>query len=282
MKLRSILAAVSIAAGSTLTIAISPVSAAGASGFTCTGTLASPGSVPAGTYASLTMPAGSLCQVVGDVTVTSPVNIGSGAGLAVGAGSLTIWGPVSISSQGVLASFDNATPIHIGGPVWVGQDAALIVGTETPGGARTNSISGPVTGNGESSVQIHNATVSGPVQLTGGGGQNAIVDALSGGFPGNFNDLEDNDIGGPVSVTGYHGVWSGVIRDIIRGPFTFSNNVQSPPDEFDIGSNTIYGLATCNDNSPVPNMGHSPGRPSVVFGPIGGDQAATCTSAAAP
>jgi hypothetical protein len=280
MKLRSILAAASIAAGSTLTIAISPVNAAGASGFICTGTLATPGSVPAGTYASLAMPAGSLCEVVGDVTVNRPVSIGTGAGLAVVAGSLTIRGPVSISTQGVLASFDNSTPIHIGGPVWVGQDAALIVGTETPGGPRTNSISGPVTGNGESSVQIHNATVSGPVRLTGGGGQNAIVDAMSPDFPGNFNDLEDNDIRGPVSVTGYHGVWSGVIRDIIRGPFTFSNNVQSPTDEFDIGSSTIYGPATCNDNNPVPNMGHSPGGPSVVFGPIRGDQAATCTSAA--
>ena len=261
MKLRSILAAASIAAGSTLTIAISPVNAAGSSGFICTGTLATPGSVPAGTYASLAMPAGSLCEVVGDVTVTRPVSIGTGAGLAVVAGSLTIRGPVSISAQGVLASLYNSTPVHIGGPVWVGQDAAFIVGTETPGGPRTNSISGPV-------------------RLTGGGGQNAIVDAMSPDFPGNFNDLEDNDIRGPVSVTGYHGVWSGVIRDIIRGPFTFSNNVESPPDEYDLGSNTIYGPATCNNNNPVPNMGHSPGGPSVVFGPIRGDQAATCTSAA--
>jgi hypothetical protein len=193
------------------------------------------------------MPAGSLCEVVGDVTVNRPVSIGTGAGLAVVAGSLTIRGPVSISAQGVLASFDNSTPVHIGGPVWVGQDAAFIVGTETPRGPRVNSISGPVTGNGESTVQIHNAVVSGPVRLTGGGGQNAIVDAMSGGFPGNFSDLEDNDIRGPVSVTGHHGVWSGVIRDIIRGPFTFSNNVESPPDEYDLGSNTIYGPPTCND-----------------------------------
>lgn len=280
MKARSILAAAAMACAGVLTIAISPVSAAGASGFTCNGTLASPGAVPAGTYSSLTLPAGSLCAIVGDVTVTRPVSVGTGAGLAVSAGSLTIRGPVSIAPQGVLASFANTTPVHIGGPVWVGQDAAFIVGTETPGGPRVNSISGPVTGSGESTVQIHNATVSGPVRLTGGGGQNAIVNATSGGFPGNFNDLEDNDIAGPVSVTGYHGVWAGVIRDLIRGPLTFSNNVESPPDEFDLGSNTIYGPATCNDNGPAPNLGHSPGGPSVVFGPTRGDQAATCTSAA--
>ncbi len=281
MKLRAIVAAASIAGGSALSIAIPPVSAAGASGFTCSGTLVAPVSVPAGTYTALAMPAGSFCKVLGEVTVTRPVSVGTGAALAVFAGSLTIRGPVTIAAQGVLASFDNATPVHIGGPVWVGRDAAFIVGTESPGAPRTNSISGPVTGNGASTVQIHNAVVSGPVRLTGGGGHNAIVDAMSP-FPGNFSDLEDNDIRGPVSIAGYQGVWTGVIRDIIRGPFTFNDNFQSPPDEFDIGSNTIYGPATCNDNSPVPNVGHSPGGPSVVFGPTRGDQAATCTSAAGP
>ena len=257
MKLRSIVAASVIAGGGALTIAISPALAARPAGFTCTGTLSSPGSIPGGTYASLTMPAGSLCAVVGDVTVTRPLTIDTGAGLAVFAGSLTIQG----------------------GPVAVGQNAALILGTETPGGPIVNSIGGPVTGSGESSVQIHNADVGGPVRLTGGGGDNAIVDAFSGGFPGNFNDLEDNHLQGPVSITGYAGVWAGVIRDVIDGPFTFSDNVEAVTDEYDIGSDTIHGPATCNDNNPVPNVGQSPGGPSVVFGPIRGDQAATCTSA---
>src|SRR5207253_2904680 len=233
--------------------AISPALAARPAGFTCTGTLSSPGSIPGGTYASLTMPAGSLCAVVGDVTVTRPLTIDTGAGLAVFAGSLTIQGKVTISLQGVLASLANSTPVHIGGPVAVGQNAALILGTETPGGPIVNSIGGPVTGSGESSVQIHNADVGGPVRLTGGGGDNAIVDAFSGGFPGNFNDLEDNHLQGPVSITGYAGVWAGVIRDVIDGPFTFSDNVEAVTDEYDIGSDTIHGPATCNDNNPVPN-----------------------------
>src|SRR5207253_684302 len=180
MKLRSIVAVSVIAGGGALTIAISPALAARPAGFTCTGTLSSPGSIPGGTYASLTMPAGSLCAVVGDVTVTRPLTIDTGAGLAVFAGSLTIQGKVTISLQGVLASLANSTPVHIGGPVTVGQNAALILGTETPGGPIVNSIGGPVTGSGESSVQIHNADVGGPVRLTGGGGDNAIVDACSG------------------------------------------------------------------------------------------------------
>ncbi|MDQ6857270.1 MAG: hypothetical protein M3Z57_09380 [Candidatus Dormibacteraeota bacterium] len=279
MSLRSTIAAVGIAAGSLTTIGVAPVAAAGPSGYVCTGTLlGSPGFISSGTYSSLTMPAGSFCAVVGDVTVTHPVTVGTGAGLVVFAGSLTIQGPTVISSGGALGSPQNTTPVHLGGPVSVGLNGAFILGTEKPFGPIVNSIAGPVTGKGESTVQIHNTVIGGPVRLTGGGGDNAIVDTF-GGF-GAFNDLEDNNIGGPVSITGYQGIWTGVIRDVIHGPFTFSDNVQAtPPDEWDIGTDTIYGPATCNDNFPVPNTGPSAGGPSTVFGPIRGDQAATCTSA---
>jgi hypothetical protein len=278
MRLRSTIAAVGIAAGSLTTIGVAPVAAAGPSGYVCTGTLGSPGFIPTGTYSSLTMPAGSFCLVGGDVTVTHPLTVGAGAGVLVVAGSLTTQGPTVVSAGGALGSLDNTTPVHLGGPVSVGLNGAFALGTETPFGPIVNSIAGPVTGNGESTVQIHNALIGGPVRLTGGGGDNAIVDAL-GGF-GAFNDLEDNNIGGPVSITGYQGIWTGVIRDVIHGPFTFSDNVQAQPqDEWDIGTDTIYGPATCNDNSPVPNTGVSAGGPSTVFGPIRGDQAATCTSA---
>lgn len=277
MKLPSIIAAAGLAGGAALGVATSPAVAAGPSGFTCAGSLASPGFIAAGTYSSLVMPAGTVCGVVGAVVVTHPIAIQDGAGLAVLAGSLTVQGPVAVATQGVLASFDNSTPVHISGPVSVGLNGAFMVGTETPFGPRVNSIGGPVTGTGESTVQIHNATIGGPVRLAGGGGDNLIVDAF-GGF-GAFNDLEDNAISGPVSITGYRGIWTGVIRDVIHGPFTFSNNVQAVPDEWDIGTDTIYGPATCNDNFPVPNTGASAGGPSVVFGPIRGDQASTCTSA---
>jgi hypothetical protein len=158
----------------------------------------------------------------------------------------------------------------------------FVLGVETPGGPLFASIGGPVNASGASSVQIHNTTVSGPVTSTGGGADNALFDQLANqGFPQNFNDLEDNHIGGPVTVTGYGGEWAGVIRDVISGPFTFTNNVQPPPqDEWDVGSLVVYGPATCSDNSPAPNVGESPGGPSTVHGPILGNQAATCTSAA--
>ena len=158
MKARTIFAATAIAGGGALTIAMSPAGAAGPpGGFTCTGTLTAPEPIPAGAYRSLAMPAGSLCAVVGDVTVTHPLKIGAGAGLAVLGGSLTVHGPVDIHTGGVLASLANTTPVHLAGPVNVGQDAALILGVETPGGPIVNSVGGPVQGDGGSSVQIHNA-----------------------------------------------------------------------------------------------------------------------------
>jgi hypothetical protein len=99
----------------------------------------------------------------------------------------------------------------------------------------------------------------------------------SGGFPTNFNDLEDNQIHGPVTMSGYQGVWGGIIRNVIRGPMIFTHNKQAVIDEWDIGSNLINGFALCSDNVPPPNMGQSRGAPSIVRGPTLGDQAATCT-----
>ena len=120
--------------------------------------------------------------------------------------------------------------------------------------------------------------VTGPVRLVGGGADNPIVQAFTGTSPyNNFNDLEDNVIGGGETETGYNGTWSGVLRNVINGPVTFTNNSETLPDEYDIGSNFIAGPATCAGNTPVPNTGASRGYLSIVDGPVRGDQAATCT-----
>jgi len=238
--------------------------------------------VPAGTYSSLILPPGSACVVsAGAVSVSSPVTIGAGAVLAVFGGSFTSSGPVSVGTGAIFAAPQNTTPITINGPVTVGQNAVFLVGVETPGGPLFSAIRGPVKGTGASSIQIHNTQVNGGVTSVGGGADNALFDELANqGFPQNFFDLEDNHINGPVSITGYMGEWAGVIRDMINGPLTFSNNTESPIDEYDIGSLVVNGPATCSNNTPAPNIGESPGGPSTVHGPILGNQAATCVSAA--
>jgi hypothetical protein len=281
MKYRAILLAVALCSGAVLIS--SGTSAAAPTSFTCTGTVAGPApqAIPAGTYSSLSMPKNSFCTINKVVTVQSPTTIGSGAVLVVlSNGNLTVGGGLTIGTGAIFGNENNHAPITINGPVSVGNDAVLVIGLERPGKPLVSSLQG-VTGNKASSVQIHNSTVGGSVTLTGGGADNATLDALTGCTTppcfNNFNDLEDNNIGGSVSITGYKGVWAGVIRDTIQGPFTFNNNVENPVDEYDIGSDVIQGGAMCNKNNPAPNMGGSPGSPSTVQGQTTGNQAATCT-----
>ena len=249
--------------------------------YTCSGTLSSPEIIPAGTYKSLLMPPASLCKILGgSVVVNSPLALGDGAGLGVFSGFLTINGGLTVGANALFGAGvghnPNSTPLTINGPVHVRSGAALIVGEESPYQPVFAHLNGPVDATNASSVQIHNTAVSGPVAINAGGGDNALLEAFQGFGP--FNDLEDNTLGGPVSETGYHGEWAGVLRNVIGGPLTFSKNSEAPNiDEYDIGSNAINGPATCDDNVPAPNLGKSPGYLSIVNGPIRGDQSNTCT-----
>ena len=266
-----------VGAGSTLAAA-SPARAP-SSGYTCTGSsLTAPGVITTGTYSSLSMPPGTFCVVAGTVTVTEPVTVGDGSALLMESGSLTVSAPFGVGNGAVFADFTNALPVTIGGPVHVGTDGVFVLGVESPYAPTFASIAGPVTATGASSIQIHNTVIGGPVRLMGGGADNPIVQAFTHTSPfNNFNDLEDNVIGGGVTETGYHGIWTGVLRDVINGPLTFTNNSEAVTDEYDIGSNFIAGPATCANNTPAPNTGHSKGSPSIVEGPVTGNQTATCT-----
>jgi hypothetical protein len=243
--------------------------------------LSSPGIIPAETYRSLVTPPGSFCEILGgSVVVYSALALGDGAGLVVLSGRLTINGGLRVGANALFGAGvgdnPNSTPLTVNGPVHVGSGAALIVGEESPHQPIFGHLNGPVNATNASSVQIHNTDVSGPVGINGGGGDNALLEAFQGFGP--FNDLEDNTIGGPVSEVSYAGEWAGVLRNVIGGPLTFSNNSEAPNiDEYDIGSNAINGPGTCNDNLPAPNLGRSPGYLSIVNGPVHGDQSTTCT-----
>jgi hypothetical protein len=260
-----------------------PAAAAPPPAYTCTGTLASTGVILAGTYASLAMPAGSACEIdgPGSVTVKSPVSLGSGAALFVNGGALQVRGGMTVGSNALFAAdvfghSENA-PVEIDGPVTVLSAGAFGLGQETPYGPPFATIRGSVSGLDAAAVIIQNVRITGSVTISGGGADNAVIVALLG--PGNsYNDFEDDQIKGSLSETGYGGVWAGVIRSQIGGSFTFAGNVEANPvDEYDIGSDLIFGSAYCADNNPVPNTGVSSGAPSMVVGPTSGNQAATCT-----
>jgi hypothetical protein len=254
--------------------------------FTCSGTLAAPAMVPSGTYKSLVMPAGSICEIPGPkpVTVLSGVTLQKGSGLATGGGSpgadLKIVGGLTLRPDAlfVAALKVEKHPVNILGSVKVMSGALFYLGNERPGKPPFASIQGSVVAEDPSAVVIQNTTIGGPVLVAGGGAVNAIFEALSHNAPEtNYTDFEDDQINGGITEVDYGGVWGGVIRSILKGPLTFANNSEATVDEYDIGSDIISGSAYCDGNNPAPNMGSSSGSPSIVRGRTSGDQAATCT-----
>ncbi len=279
-----LLAAAAVLGGTTLSW--TAVSAAQASAppptFTCTGTLASPHPIPGGTYSALNMPAGSVCEIKGPGKVAdhAGLNMGADSGLITLGGGLSVQGPTTLGTGAAFgADFMNTenAPVNLFGPVTVGNDAAFILGTEIPYGPLFATIQGPVLGQDASAVVIQNTYIAGAASVYGGGALNHIVETLSHGGPGNYIDFEDDHVSGNVSDVGYGGVWGGVIRSIIHGNLAFAFNSQKKIDEYDIGSDIIYGDAYCDGNNPPPNMGSSSGSPSLVTGTTFGSQAKTCT-----
>jgi len=236
-----------------------------------------PGVISGGMYASLRMPAGSSCVTEGDVVVNRGITLGAGSGLGVQSGSLTVNGSVVV---GPYAAFADVTP---SAPAPITVNGALIV--ESHGWVSTYgpTIAGPVWATNPSAVQIFDTQISGPVVINGGGGRNPVLaaqgacytDCVPPVYNYNLNWLGWDQIRGPVSETNYAGVWAGIIGNVM-GPMIFADN--SNINGSAIGFNTIYGPARCSDNLPgAPNTGPDVSGPSVVHGPVWGDQRSTCT-----
>jgi hypothetical protein len=255
--------------------------------FTCKGSLTAPGTVPSGTYSSLVMPPGSICLIPGPapVTVLSAVRLQRGSGLATGiakglSADVKIVGSLTLDRNAafVAALNNEKNPVNILGRLTVKSGALFYLGTEVPHAPPFASILGAVVAQEPSAVVIQNTTIGGPASVTGGGAVNKIVEALSHNAPQtNYTDFEDDQIKGGITEVGYGGVWGGVIRTIMKGSMVFAFNSEVKIDEYDIGSNIISGSAYCNGNNPAPNMGKSPGAPSIVHGRTFGNQAKTCT-----
>ena len=263
------------------------VSAASAvpSRFTCTGTVTpfAPELIPPGTYALLSMPAGSLCYVAdasvggGAVTVNHGLTLGEASLLPLTGGSLTVNGPLTVGDNAWFgdysAPFGPSFPITVNGPLTVDSHGAAAV--------YAGAIAGPVVARDASGLQIDGTSltlpllpISGPVSVIGGGGNNAVLDEL-GFFGQNYLDLELDNISGPLSITGYDGAVVYLGGDH-TGPMTFSDNTATPspywsPPLFFSHYMVINGPGTCADNTPNPI-----GRFNTVNGPVRGDQGTAC------
>jgi len=227
-------------------------------GYTCSG-----GSIPAGTYASLTVT--GVCAVdSGSVNVTNDATVEHGAAL--------------------LAAF-GGSDLAVGGDLLVRNNAILVLGCEPEaficfndpdqvnGTLATNdSIGHDLKANNALSVLAHHNTIGHDASVNGGGGGAgpSICDsgALFGGPP--FGTFEDNTIGHDASINGFHSCWLGFFRNTVSNDVNYNGNKTADPDGNEVETNTIGGDLSCNGNTPAPQVGDSGGAPNVVSGHVRG------------
>ena len=190
------------------------------------------------------------------------------------AGNVTVKHDLSIAPGALLDAVTpgdpTATPtvpatVDVGGNVWVGKGAALLLGCSpnaTCGAAITDgSIGGSLIADGALGVVVHSTQIGGNVSIRGGGdgqsGQAACTASpapwsedptLAASFLPPYTDVEDNVIGGSVNVSDQTSCWLGVLRNVIGGNLWISNNVMGDPDSNEVGNNLVHGNMGCWGN----------------------------------
>ncbi len=212
------------------------VAAAPAGQTTCGGSFADPGILGSGTYQSVVVT--GFCLVPPDSTITIS------AGLTVAPDGFLV----------ASAAFDGhcTRSITIGSGVTVGSDASLFLGDGAGSGCTPNThtvVNGGVRADHAFSVVIHGAVVNGGVLMQGGGAP--VCDEVTFN-PCSFSALEDSQVSGGVSVSGYNGFWFGMARNQVSGGVSLQGNSLADPDAMEILANTITGGLFCSGNTPVP------------------------------
>jgi len=187
-------------------------------------------------------------QAGSDTTCTSTLAPGTYGHVTVPAGAVCI---------------TDAGPVTIRGGLDVWDGATFVFGDE--GSPNVNAtISGGVRSHNAASVQIHFSTINGGVNLSGG------ASPFGGPFDITWNTIEDSNINGAVSITGYNGFWQGFIRNTVNGGLTFNDNTVLDTDGNEVVTNTIHGSVSCAGNDPAPQVGDSEGEPNVITGSASG------------
>ena len=254
-----------------LSVQTSVASAATPAPTTCTGTSTAPGTLPGGTYTTVTV--SGVCEVkAGQVTVTGDVSVQAGAAL-IAAFANNSAGP---GTSGI--TVDGNVNVASGATLLLGCDALHFACVDDPN-QNTPTLNSPdsVTGSIEATdalgVVVHNTTIGGDaIESGGGGGPSCAPSGIFATFMSPvYSDYEDNTIGGNLRVTGLTSCWFGALRNHIGGSDTFSNNVMTDPDANENLTNQIGGNLLCTGNSPAIQYGDSsedvtPSTPNVVGG----------------
>ncbi len=210
------------------------------------------GSIPAGTYRSITVT--GVCHLdLGDVTV---------------------WGSLVIAKNGALEAAFAGSDLTVKGNVVVNKHAALALGCEPvafpcfndPTGTLSAKawIGGSLTAEKAWVLIVHNTRVGRNIVVEGGGG--GLTCAPTPFDSPAYATFEDVTVGRNLSITGWRSCWLGVIRTKVHGNLVFVNNVVLDPDGNEVVSNTIGHNLICWGNSPAPQVGDSAGNLNTVHG----------------
>lgn len=187
---------------------------------------------------------------------------------AVNAGHATIHGGLILEPNSALvAAFGgNGSVLNVTRNVVVGNGAALLLGClpssfpclddPNPGAPTLSSapmVGGSIIARNALGVIVHNATIAGRVQQSGGGG--GFTCAPTGifaafGSPA-YSDYEDTTITGGLSITRLTSCWLGVARVNVGESARFTSVNLADHDGIEIIANHIGGDLVCRENSAV-------------------------------
>ena len=197
----------------------------------------------------------------------------------------------------------SATPLLpatllVGGNVSVGRGAVLFLGcspnVSCPKAINYDRIGGSLTAFGALGVVVHSASIGRNVSLLGGGGGvvGGVATGVCDGDPAKgvpapipplwasdpslangegpgmplpvYSDVEDNSIGGNLSVIGLKSCWLGSIRNEVGGNVVFAGNTMGDPDAMEIDNNLVGRSMACFANVPAVQFGDGGAAPNIV------------------
>ena len=181
--------------------------------------MALPGSALAGSPGPGTCVGGTKhWGIYSSFTVTGTCTIAYGADVRIN-GNLTVANGASLDDHG--AEMWMKAQVHVAGNVYVGRDAVMGLGWNSPQGEGSlgpDTVGGSIVANQPLAIQVGQVTIGGSL-ISNGGGVASVSEAYRN-FP-----VEDNVIHGNLAVQGWRGGWIGLIRNTVRGNVIFANNV---------------------------------------------------------
>jgi hypothetical protein len=211
---------------------------------TCSGTPGSPG-VLSGTYSSNVTIEGTCAAFAGPVIIEGNLTLTPNSGLnaAFAAGNVTVRGNLSVGRGALMylgciprsfACFDDPHP-------------------HEPTLSSASTVEGNLHETQPLGVVVHNSTIGGNVQETGGGGGTTCENPPPT-FPfGVFSSYEDSTIGGSINVIGLNSCWLGLARDSVGRNVLILHDQLADPDAIEILANQIGNNLVCQGNSMVWN-----------------------------